>query len=235
MPTMSNRVGAAAVVLALAVVGCGSDKRGDSAVESDSPLPTAAVETDSATSLATADSTSTSTVAPTTTTGVTGPPSVVALTSGRGDDGSLEIGIWFATDPFRDTSALLLVGTDADGSYPGTGDPRPHIDGWAEITDSGVVVVDDGVAIVDNVTGEASDWISWTGPDRVTWIYFLGNVPVRGGTVWVALEVDGDVVPAGLAGAPFGSGCSYRAAGVDVDPAGGNIPDFGAPCRYPLG
>lgn len=233
MPTMSNRVGVGAVVLAFAVIGCGSDQVGDAAVESDPTTPVVATEAEPTTSLATADSTST--VVPATTPGVTGPPSVVALTSGRGDDGSLEIGIWFATDPFGDTSARLLVGTDADESYPGTGDPRPHIDGWVEITDSGVVLVDDGVAVVDSATGEVSDWFSWTGPDRVTWIYFLGNVPVRGGTVWVALEVDGDVVAAGLAGAPFGSGCSYRAAGVDVDPAGGDIPDFGAPCRYPLG
>lgn len=235
MPTMSNRVGFGAVVLALAAIGCGTDEGGDAAVESDPPAPTAVAATEPATSLATADSTSTSTVAPTATPGVTGPPSVVALTSGRGDDGSLEIGIWFATDPFRDPSARLLVGTDADESYPGTGDPRQHIDGWAEITDSGVVVVDDGVAIADSASGEVSDWFSWTGPDRVTWIYFLGNVPVRGGTVWVTLEVDGDVVAAGLAGAPFGSGCSYRAAGVDVDLVGGDIPDFGSPCRYPLG
>jgi len=229
---MSNRVGVGAMVLAFAVIGCGSDEGGDAAVEADPPASTVA-EAEPTTSQAAANSTLT--VAPTTTPGTTGPPSVAALTSGRGDDGSLEIGIWFAADPFGEDSARLLVGTDADESYPGTGAPRPHIDGWVEITVAGVSLVDDGVTIVDSATGGVSDWVSWTGPDRVTWIYFLGNVPVRGGTVWVALEVDGDVAPAGLAGAPFGSGCSYRAAGVDVDPAGADVPDFGAPCRYPLG
>jgi hypothetical protein len=236
--TTGARVGFAAAVLAFIAIGCGSDPGADAAVESvldpGTTAPTAAPVLESAT-------TGPSTTVPIATIPTTdvpagaGAPSVAALTSGRGDDGSLEIGIWFATDPFGEAGARLLVGTDADESYPGTGDPRPHIDGWVEITDSGVVLVDDGATIVDSGTGEISDWFSWTGADRVIWLYFIGNVPVRAGTVWVALEVEGDVVAAGIAGAPFGSGCSYRAAGVDVDSAGGDIPDFGSPCRYPLG
>jgi hypothetical protein len=233
---MSSRVGFIAAILALAVVGCGSEPGGDAAVESEATAPVAptAAVSESATSPP-STATPPSTVSSTSSSPVAGPPSVAALTSGRGDDGSLEIGIWFAADPFRDGGARLLVGTDSDESYPGTGDPRPHIDGWVEITDADMVLIDDGVTVVHNATGEISEWISWTGPDRVIWIYFIGNVPVRAGTVWVALQVDGDVVTAGIAGAPFGSGCSFRAAGVDIAPVGGDVPDFGAPCRYPLG
>lgn len=221
------------VVLALTAVACG----GEAAVapapttSPDSPAATTPPETGQTTPAETSPAETTSPPAPP----IPGPPSIAALTSGRGDDGSLEIGIWFAADPFADGAARLLVGTDADGSYPGVGDPRPHIDGWAEITDTAVSLIDDGATVVDTAGGGLDDWFSWTGPDRVIWVYFLGNVPVRAGTVWVALEVDGEVVAAGIAGAPMGDGCSFHTAGVEVGSVPGDVPDFGVPCRYPLG
>ncbi len=222
------------IVLALVAAACGDDA-GEATVAESAPIETlvateaAPVQSDAPTSSA-APTTPTLPATP-----ATGPPGIAALTSGRGDDGSLEIGVWFNSNPFEDDTARLLVGTDADGSYPGTGDPVPHIDGWAELADGAVSLLDGGNAIADETTGDLDDWLSWTGPGQLVWVYFIGNVPVRAGTVWIALEIDGEVAAAGVAGAPFGDGCSYHSAGMDLGPLRGDVPDFGAPCRYPLG
>ncbi|MEE9299090.1 MAG: hypothetical protein V3V29_08655 [Acidimicrobiia bacterium] len=173
--------------------------------------------------------------APSTSTSVVRLPAIAAVTSGRGDDGSLEVGIWFTSDPFAAGDARVLVGADTDESFPGVGDPVGHLDGWVEITSGGVALFDDGAVVADDALGNLSEWLSWTGPGPVVWVYFFGNVPPRAGTIWVVLEVDGEIVAGGAAGAPFDTGCSYRSAGVDLGPVSGDVPDPGAPCRYPLG
>ena len=45
------------------------------------------------------------------------------------------------------------------------------------------------------------------------------------------VEVDGERVPFGTAGAPFATVCSYHSAGLGIDASG--IPDAGSACRYP--
>ena len=220
-------------VLLLGGAACGDDAIGEPPVEQSSvdasqpaPDPIAGGET------STTPVGSSTTVVPTT---AASAPAIAALTSGRGDDGSLEIGIWFSSNPFGGDGVRLLVGTDSDGSFPGVGNPVPHIDGWFEVADVGVSVVDGGTTIAADATGGLDDWLSWTGPGPVVWVYFLGNVPVRAGTVWVVLEVGGSLVTGGVAGAPFGDGCSFHTAGIQLGSVPGDVPDFGIPCRYPLG
>ncbi|MEE8497093.1 MAG: hypothetical protein V3S62_01010 [Acidimicrobiia bacterium] len=223
-------------VLALVGAACGDDAVGEPAVEQ-SPVETSqpvAPDPDEGSETTTAVAVSTTAV-PTPPTPVASVPAIAALTSGRGDDGSLEIGIWFSSNPFGRDDVRLLVGTDSDGSFPGVGSPVPHIDGWVEVADAGVSVVDGGITIAADATGGLDDWLSWTGPGPVVWVYFLGNVPVRAGTVWVVLEVDGSILTGGIAGAPFGDGCSFHTAGVQLGSVPGDVPDFGTPCRYPLG
>lgn len=162
-------------------------------------------------------------------------PAVAALSSGRGDDGSLEVGIWFTTDPFVAGDARVLVGADSDGSFPGSGDPVPHLDGWVEITSDGVALFDNGVIVADDTQGDLGEWLAWTGPSAAGFVYFFGNVPTRAGTIWIVIEIDGKIAPGGVAGAPFGTACSYRSAGVEIGPVASDVPDPGVPCRYPLG
>ncbi len=162
-------------------------------------------------------------------------PAVAALSSGRGDDGSLEVGIWFTSNPFAGGDARVLVGVDSDDSFPGAGSPIDHIDGWAEIRSDQVTLFDAGVIVAGDDQGDLGEWLSWTGPGRSGFVYFFGNVPVRAGTVWVIVEVDGEIASGAVAGTPFGTGCSFRGAGVDLGNGASDAPDPGAPCRYPLG
>lgn len=171
------------------------------------------------------------TTAPTTTTGIA--PGVAALTSGRGDDGSLEVGIWFNSDPFAAGLLRLRVGTDSDDSYPGVGDPEPHIDAWAEVSAEGVVLSDGGTVVADDLGGGLGEWLTWTGPGRTVWFYFIGNVPVRAGSVWVVAEINGAAGVGSIAGAPMGEGCSYHGSGIDLGDVPGDVPQPGSPCRYP--
>jgi len=229
----TRRLRAGLVLLALGAAACGSGDGDEAAAD---PIP-AETSVTSGTSPSRSDSTTSS--AATTSTlpaaPVGSPPGIAALTSGRGDDGSLEIGIWFSSSPFDAGDVRLIVGMDSDGSYPGLGDPIPYIDGWTEIAGDGVSVLDGGTVVADETTGDLNEWLSWSGPGRVVWVYFIQNVPVRAGTVWVALEIDGELVAAGVAGAPFGEGCSFHSAGVDPGQVPGDVSDFGVPCRYPLG
>jgi hypothetical protein len=155
------------------------------------------------------------------------------MSSGRGDDGSLEVGVWFGSDPFASGSARIRIGTDADDSYPGVGNPLPHIDAWAELSIDGVTLIDAGAVVADQGSGDIADWVSWTGPGRSMFVYFLQTVPVRAGTVWVILDIDGTQPVGGMASAPLAERCSYQSAGIDLGPVPGDVPDFGTPCRYP--
>jgi hypothetical protein len=221
---MNRRVMILMVLLVAACGGAASDGADSSA---EAPEATVAQPSETTATTGAAESELT-----TTTSAVVVAPGVAALTSGRGDDGSLEVGVWFAADPFEAGDVRLLIGTDSDESYPGTGDPRTHLDGWIEIAD-GIGLFDAGTAVA---TGDdLSALFSWTGPSRQAWFYFIGNIPVRAGTVWVIVEVDGSSVTGGVAGTPLGVSCSYQAAGVDFGPAPTDLPDNGAPCRYPLG
>jgi len=228
-----RRLKGALTVLVLVGAACGG------AGESESVAEQSSVETSQPAAEPTAGGETTTTPVGSSTTVVptaaASAPAIAALTSGRGDDGSLEIGIWFSSDPFGGDGVRLLVGTDSDGSFPGVGNPVPHIDGWFEFADAGVSLVDGETTIATDGTGGLDDWLSWTGPSPVVWVYFLGNVPVRAGTVWVVLEVGGSLMTGGVAGAPFGDGCSFHTAGIQLGSVPGDVPDFGVPCRYPMG
>jgi hypothetical protein len=220
-----NRKMIIAAFLVFAACGGSGETTGSGASSADAPAATGGTSTEAEATTTTVAATTSSSVAAVA-------PGVAALSSGRGDDGSLEVGVWFASDPFATGDVRLLIGTDADDSYPGTGDPRTHIDGWVEITEE-IGLFDAGSMVA---TGEdVSSLFSWTGPNRQAWFYFIGNVPTRAGTVWVVVEVDGALVTGGVAGAPFDVACSYQSAGVDFGPVPSDLPDYGTPCRYPLG
>jgi hypothetical protein len=219
------------VLLGLLAAGCGAGSAGP---ESDTApgegtaatADTAAAGEQAASSLPPSDAAATTTRPP-------APPAVAALTSGRGDDGSLEVGVWFTVDPFTAGTTVIRVGTDADDSFPGVGDPLPHVEAWAEVTSSGVSLHDGAAEVASAAAGDLADWLSWTGSGPTQWFYFIQNVPVRAGTVWIV--VDGGSGPGQVAGAPFGTGCSYHGAGVDLGPVPGGVPQPGTPCRYPAG
>jgi hypothetical protein len=147
----------------------------------------------------------------------------------------LEVGIWFAADPFAQGEVRLVVGTDSDDSFPGVGDPEPHLDGWAVFEDDEMTLVDSGITVAADSTGDLNEWLSWTGRGSPVWFYFIETVPVRAGTVWAIIEIDGERDVAAVAGAPFGEGCSVHGSGLDLGPLGGEIPQSGGSCRYPAG
>jgi len=222
---MGRQLLAVFVLSALVLAACGGGAD-EAAVDT---TPETSTTTSSVPTTAPATAPPTTSTAPTT----LGAPAVAALSSGRGDDGSLEVGVWFSSDPFEAGDVRLIVGTDSDGSFPGVGDPVPHIDGWAEVTEGDITILEGGTPVADDAT--VNEWLSWTGPGHVVWVYFIQTVPVRAGTVWVVLEFDGEAGTGGVAGAPFGEGCSFHSAGVDLGQVPGDVPDFGTPCRYPLG
>lgn len=217
---MARRLGAV-LFLTLVVSACGGDA-GSSTTTTTTPAPASTSSTSPPTSVATPQET----VAP-------APPAVVSLTSGRGDDDSLEVGVWFASDPFSFGDHRVVVGVDADESFPGTGDPLPHLDGLLEITPDGATMFEGSTVI-----GSGSDLgplVSWGYAEGVLRVFFIGTVPPKAGTVWVIVETGGVVVTGGAAGTPFGTACSYHDAGLGLPPVGGDVPDPGTPCRYPLG
>jgi hypothetical protein len=171
----------------------------------------------------------TTTIAVTTTEAAV-PPAVVRLSSGRGDDGSFEVTVWFASDPFATGDHRIVVGADVDLSYPGVGDPYPFLNGHLELTPEGATL-----GLADDVIAEgdaAAERVSWGFADGALRVFFIDTTPARGGTTWVIVEVGGERVEFGTAGAPFGTSCSAHSAGIGVEiPAG--VPDAGEPCRYP--
>lgn len=213
---------AALCCLVLVVAACGGDPA----------TPSAGTSAATTVQTVATESTPASVAAPAQTTTPAAVPGVAALTSGRGDDGSLEVGIWLAADPF-DGDLSVIVGTDSDDSYPGVGDPVPHIDGWLEIGVAGVSLLDDGAVVTDDAAADFPEWVSWTGPGRTFWIYFLQTVPVRAGTMWVVVEVGGTTTTGMVAGAPVGESCSYHGSGVDLGAVPGDVPQMTGPCRYP--
>jgi hypothetical protein len=207
--------------LVIVVSGCS----GEASVQSTTTSATAA------TTAADSEPTVTTTTAPTTTTAAA-MPGIAAMTSGRGDDGSLEVGVWLAEYPTTG-DVSISVGTDSDDSYPGVGDPVPHIDGWLDIRPTGLSLFDGGVAVSDDTASDFSGWVSWTGPGRIFWVYFLQTVPVRAGTMWIVVEVDGVTSTGMAAAAPVGEGCSYHGSGIDLGSVPGDVPQMAGPCRYP--
>lgn len=180
----------------------------------------------------------TTTSVPTATTGAppsTSPapePAVLALSSGRGDDASLEITVWLGADPRAIEGHRVVVGVDADDSYAGVGDPFLDLDGHLEITASGAALFDAGAPIATGA--DLGEHVSWGYAEGILRVFFIGAVPARAGTVWVMVESGGEPVALGVAGAPFGSACSFHASGLVAD-APTAIPDAGTACRYPLG
>lgn len=157
-------------------------------------------------------------------------PSVMALSTGRGDDGSMEIVAWLGADPFAGDHRIV-VGTDADDSFPGVGDPAPHLDAFAEM-DGGVARMVDGPETVASGAA-AQEWVSWGWSEGVLRVFFIQASPARSGTVWLIVEPPDGAVVGGTAGVPFGESCSYHGSGIPIEASG--IPDEGSPCRYPMG
>lgn len=202
------------VLLVVALAACG----GDAAPGSTAAPATSGVETTSTIPAAT----TATTVAPT-------PPAVLALSSGRGDDDTFEATVWFASDPFVGDDYRVVVGADVEGGYPGVGDPFPFLNGHLELTPAGaVLMVGSDVLAEGDAIGEL---VSWGYAEGALRVFFIDTTPARGGTTWVIVEVDGERVPFGTAGAAFGTACSYQSAGTGLTASG--VPDAGAPCRYP--
>jgi hypothetical protein len=157
------------------------------------------------------------------------PPIVLSLSSGRGDDGTFEVTVWFASDPFVADDYRIVIGADVDQGYPGIGDPYTFLNGHLELTPDGAVL-----KLGDTVLAEGdaiNELVSWGFSENVLRVFFIETTPARGGTTWVIVENDGERVEFGTAGASFGTACSYHSAGLGVDIRG--VPDAGMACRYP--
>jgi len=203
----------------LVVAGCGDD--GGASTTGSMSTTTSAVTTTAA-------------AATTTSTTPEDPAAVLAVVSGRGDDGSVEIAVWFDRDPLL-TGSTLIVGFDSDDSYPGTGDVRPHLDGYALLTVGSAVdvtLVSEGEVVAAPGVGVAESWLSWAAQGEVFRAFFVRDLTTRSGSVWV-LAARGDASsPLGVAGVPFGESCSYRGSGVPADEPPGGIPDAERTCLY---
>lgn len=177
----------------------------------------------------------TTTTATTSTTVPASLPSVLAIVSGRGDDGSLEITIWFDTDPFA-AGARLIVGIDADDSYPGVGEVLAHLDGYALFvpTAGGVdlTVSSDGEVVAGPGLGVTDQWVSWASQGEVIRIFIVRDVATRAGSVWVMASVGDEESALGIAGVPLGESCSHAGSGVLVTEPPEGVPDTGRTCAY---
>jgi len=210
-------------VLLVAVValvgGCGG-----------TPAPTAVPSTTSAAAPATGPATAS------TTTADLRSPTVIGIQSGRGDDGSFEIDAWFADLPIA-AGTTVVVGVDADDSYPGTGDVLPHLDGMVstaylqDSTDQTVTV--DGEVVASSEQGNVSQWVSWRYEGGLLRVYFIGDVAPVAGTVWVIATRDGVAGPGGVGGADAGYSCSIRGSSIPMASVPSDVPDPGVACRYP--
>jgi hypothetical protein len=177
----------------------------------------------------------TTTAATTSTTAAASMPSVLAIVSGRGDDGSLEVSVWFDTDPFA-AGATLIVGFDADDSYTGVGDVLSHLDGFALFTptNAGVdlTVNAEGEVVAGPGLGVTDRWVSWGSEGDILRIFFVRDVTTRAGTVWVMASVGDTASALGVAGVLLGESCSHAGSGVAVVEPPGGVPDAGRTCTY---
>jgi hypothetical protein len=177
----------------------------------------------------------TSVAEPTTVAASSGPPAVLSIISGRGDDGTLEVAVWFDSNPLV-PGAVLTVGIDADDSYTGVGDVRPHLDGFALFTPRATVVdvsvSSGGEVVADPITGDSDEWVSWGIEDEILRIFFVRDVATRSGTVWVLITVGDESSPLGTAGVPLGDGCSHVGSGFEVEEPPGGVPDEALTCVY---
>jgi len=178
----------------------------------------------------------TTTTAASTTTAATGSePVVVALQSGRGDDGSFEIDAWI-TGLSPASGSTIVVGIDADDSYAGIGDPTADLEGYLEVsygaesTDQRVVV--DGDVVASSDQGTVSEWVSWGYSAGYLRVYFIGDVAPLSGTVWVVTSSASGSVRGSAAGTDVGYACSARGSALAVEVAS-DVPDPGVVCLYP--
>lgn len=160
---------------------------------------------------------------------------MLAVVTGRGDDGSVEITVWFSSEPVAE-DVPLIVGIDSDDSYPGTGDVRSHLDGHAEFSAGPggveVTLVSEGEVVAAPGVGFTESWLSWVAQDEVLRLFFVQDLTTRSGSVWVVSGNQGET-SLGTAGVPFGESCSYRGSGVSVEEPPGGVPDAPRTCRYP--
>lgn len=187
----------------------------------------APADSSAATSVATTPVPSSTTTTPDAATAPLPPPAVLAILSGRGDDGTFEVTVYFDRAPI---DTRIVVGIDADDSYAGSGDPGPELEGWVEL--AGLIVVgSDGEVVAGGSGPSVGDWMSWGLDGSTLRIYFIRDLAPVAGTLWVVVG-DG-TGPGAVAGVLAGEGCSIRGSGPDDTAVIGNFPDPGVPCRYP--
>ncbi|MDP2623489.1 MAG: hypothetical protein Q8Q29_06815 [Actinomycetota bacterium] len=172
---------------------------------------------------------------PTTVARPSGLPAVLSVVSGRGDDGTIEVAVWFDSNPLV-PGAVLIVGIDADDSYTGAGDVRSHLDGFALFTPRAtavdVSVSSGGEVVADPITGDSEEWVSWGIEDEILRVFFVRDVATRSGTVWVLIAVGDESSPLGTAGVPLGDGCSHVGSGFEIAEPPGGVPDEELTCLY---
>jgi hypothetical protein len=169
----------------------------------------------------------TTTIAPAATTvAATAPAMVLAVLSGRGDDGSFEVAVYFAHAPGDER---IVVGIDADDSYRGSGDPSGDLEGWVEFGDL-IVVGSEGAVVAGGSGPSVGEWMSWGVEGTTLRLFLIRDVAPVAGTLWVVVG-DGSA-PGSIAGVVTGEGCSARGSDLPVVVIG-DFPDPGVPCRYP--
>lgn len=202
-------VSSLAVAVAVALAACGES--GPSVTTGDAALLT---------TLPPPDTTTVTSVAP------RSAPIVLALLSGRGDDGTFEVAVHFDRPPGDDR---IVVGIDADDSYAGSGDPSSDLEGWVELADL-IVVGSDGSIVAGGSGPSVGDWMSWSLDGATLRIFFIRDLAPIAGTLWVVVGVGTD--PGGVAGVATGEGCSIRGSDLAAV-VGDEVPDPGVTCRYP--
>lgn len=195
------------LVVAVLLAGCGEA----------APGPTAAAVT-----TVTAGAVETTTSAP----AAADPQAVLAIASGRGDDRSFEVAVWL--DAAVSAADRIVIGIDADDSYPGAGDPVSHFEGWAEFSEL-VTVGSEGRVVAAGSSEAIADRLSWGVDGSVLRVFFIHEVAPVAGTLWVVVGTEPGA--GGIAGVTTGESCSIRGSGLPFA-VGGDVPDPGTVCDY---
>lgn len=208
-----------AVPILLILAACG----GGSGVESTTSTATTTTTTEAAVPEATVAATAAPEV----------PQAVLGILSGRGDDETFEVTVWF--DAPVSSADRIVVGIDSDDSYAGTGDPTADFEGWVDFADQVSVgsegaLVAGGTSDAGGASAAIGDWVSWGADGSTLRVFFIRDPAPFTGSIWVVVgEPPG---PAGLAGVVTGEACSIRGSGLPFD-VGGDVFDSGVTCRYP--
>jgi hypothetical protein len=161
-----------------------------------------------------------------------GLPTVLALQSGRGDDGSFEVEVWFAAPPDA-SGTVIVVGIDSDESYRPGSDVVANLEGSLTIA-YGSAGPEQTVTVGGEVVAGAVGGVvgSWGLDGSLLRVFFVQDVAPITGEVWAASSRYGVAGPGGAASVPVGYACSYRGSTVAVDNPPADVPDPGTTCVY---